>query len=391
MSSKPSSFNPIPSSPSRQNPPLTLSIPRISRHTRLLSLNLEPQANSCPICTEDYPITDLQTLLPCKHHFCSACLKEYLAVKINSNQVLNISCPQSGCTEIFTDKILEGVLEPDIYRKYRELILKKVSIRGSKQHFCPNPGCSRPFKPKKNKEFTQCTCGTKICNYCNNFYHEGKSCVESIDPEFEIYAKENGIKFCMMCKTIVSREGGCAQITCSVCDYQWCWVCGRSYETIHICTGEWNPVPPSLVLNDGASIKAFLKRIWNESSVFKLIGLFIIFALLSPVILLGFLIVLPVGRVEVSRRRPIKSFFSVLLAIFIGILFWAFVIPALGYYAIGFILISPFLLIGFLVTLFQRRRRQREQIPQNEPPKKRWQTRNSQNFAYRQPPPEVDV
>jgi len=49
-----------------------------------------------------------------------------------------------------------------------------------------------------------------------------------------------------MCKTQIYRVEGCIHIKCPVCDYEWCWKCGREHEANHHlgCTEEWSPLPP---------------------------------------------------------------------------------------------------------------------------------------------------
>jgi len=55
-----------------------------------------------------------------------------------------------------------------------------------------------------------------------------------------------------MCKTVVQKIEGCLHITCPVCDYEWCWACGREYTPLHLakCPREWMPEPPKRVLNE---------------------------------------------------------------------------------------------------------------------------------------------
>jgi len=148
MSSKPIFTQPFPTSSSGRKFSISIDIPTTPHDN---SLYLEHQTRICPICTEDYPLNEIQTPLSCKHSFCSSCLKQYLTVKIHSNQILNISCPQSGFQEIFTSNVLEGVLEPEIYTKYRELVLKKIVLKNFQKNLCPNPTCTRQFLPSQTK------------------------------------------------------------------------------------------------------------------------------------------------------------------------------------------------------------------------------------------------
>merc|ERR1712226_366704 len=36
-----------------------------------------------------------------------------------------------------------------------------------------------------------------------------------------------------MCKVPVLKSAGCNHMTCPVCKYQWCWLCGAEYTSIH--------------------------------------------------------------------------------------------------------------------------------------------------------------
>jgi len=211
------------------------------------------------------------------------------------------------------------------------------------------------------KKYTICSsCGTKICNRCDSAFHEGKSCLEAMDPDFAQYVKENGAKFCMVCKTIVERDGGCEHIVCSVCGYQWCWVCGRNYEKMHICKGIWDPVPPT---GEGQFI-AYVKRVKEEGPLLKFIGLVIVLILFSPFLLLGFLVLRTVGRVEVSKDRPMKSCCSIFCAIICAPIAWFIVFCAILVYALLFILMVPCMLIGLIIKCFEgpRQPTQEEQL-----------------------------
>lgn len=43
----------------------------------------------------------------------------------------------------------------------------------------------------------------------------------------------NDIKKCKKCKALVQKVSGCNHMTCKVCKYQWCWLCGSPYSDIH--------------------------------------------------------------------------------------------------------------------------------------------------------------
>ena len=49
-----------------------------------------------------------------------------------------------------------------------------------------------------------------------------------------------------MCKVLIAKGEGCIHITCPVCDYEWCWVCGGEFGEVHRlkCKGFWQPRSP---------------------------------------------------------------------------------------------------------------------------------------------------
>jgi len=354
-------------------------LPTKSSDSVAIDIDRQSQA-TCPICIGDYPSEELKSSLKCQHAFCSACLTEYLTVKINNNEVLEIPCPQSGCTEIFTEKSVKKIIPSKEYTKYQDRVTRKMMLRGPKQNYCPQPGCSRPVKLVEGQDFTMCKCGAKICNACHNLFHEGKSCIEAIDSDFEKYTKENGVKFCMMCKTIVVKETGCNTIKCAVCDYKWCWVCGREYHMSDTCPGEWDPIPPASVRQD--DFMGRLRKSWREGSTLKRIGICLSLFLLSPFLLVGFIIVAPTyyvlqSRVELVRRKPFRSMCVIIGVILFGLLYLPETLTALLLLALFCVFVLPFV---YLVKYCRKKFGKEAPKPQLNT---RWHSRNAENFVYR--------
>ena len=375
------SKNPSNTTNSSSKPPNSSSKPPNS-----VTIDIErQQPATCPICLGDYPLDELRSCLKCKHSFCQTCLTEYLNVKVNNNEVLDILCPQSGCQELFTKKSVKGILTREQYKRYQDLVIKKMDLKSRKKAYCPQPGCSRPVKLAKEEEFSQCECGAKICNACHNPFHEGKTCIEAIDSDFENYARENGVKFCMMCKTVVLKETGCNHMKCAVCDYEWCWVCGRDdKDSRHYCPGEWSPIPPASIRKDGLMWK--LRNSWKEGSVLKRIGICLGLFLLSPLLLIGFLIFYPTyfqigSSLGFQRRKPIKSVCIILGATFLGLILLPNTIMTLIVWAILLALYAVLLFpIIYLVKYLIRKFGKERPKPQLQT---RWHSRNPENFTYR--------
>ena len=206
----------------------------------------------CPICLIDEQGIEPFILSNCNHIFCGSCLKEYLNTQISSFKAHPIKCPQDGCTQIIQAEIIQKLLDQKDFDQYQRLISQKLNKRAQNKLMCPKSGCSRLITQSQNFLYTKCKCESLICNVCGNFWHEGKTCLEVIDPEFTSYSEKNELKFCVMCKTIMAKVDGCTHITCPICDYEWCWICGREYSKNHFsnCPSEWSPLPPKKVLRE---------------------------------------------------------------------------------------------------------------------------------------------
>jgi len=206
----------------------------------------------CPICLTTTSNDENIQLPNCNHSFCQDCLQQYLKFEISSLQrVSKIKCPEDTCALTITSNTLQQLLDPTDFAKYQKLLNIKTSLHNQTK-FCPQSGCSKPLNLSSDSPFTLCSCGIQVCNQCCNPWHEGKNCLEALDIEFEEYMESNNVRFCFMCKTTVAKVEGCPHITCPICDYEWCWLCGQEHTDIHVneCARIWNPIAPKVILKE---------------------------------------------------------------------------------------------------------------------------------------------
>ena len=182
----------------------------------------------------------------------------------------------------------------------------------------------------------------------------------------------------MICKSHVQRVEGCKHITCPICDYEWCWDCGRQYKPEHeqICPKKWSPMPPEL------SRKDIWKREWRNSSKVKRVGLAIGGVLISPIMLLIMFLFWPLWykfnmEKHLNKRNPIKSLGVLILTMFMSILIivGTLVTGLLMYFC------SPIL----LEMKFRQRTNENNSIDDIEndaQSERRWTETNADNFAY---------
>jgi len=345
--------------------------------------DLKDTTPTCSICYLDLPVTSIIHPLACEHSFCRDCYTEYLENKMNSFEVLKITCPQDGCAEIVTDERIKMILSEDRFQRYQELVQKKLSHKSWGQKYCPKAGCYKEFVPDLHNKSTVCTCGTEICNICSQEWHPGKPCIEIKDEEFAEYAKANNIKFCIVCKTAIDRVEGCLHVTCSVCDYEWCWNCGQQFNPKHVCKGVWDPSVPSMNANETKPRGKILSCLFTFLKIliapFAILGIILFVLLFWPLIIQR-----DNGRYRNQpRNRKIKMGICSLM---VGIVCLPIVLICLAFYLLIILLAGIFLCFsdpGYQKILARRRRirriqRERRRIRKNP----RWKMKDGNNFQY---------
>jgi len=342
-------------------------------------------SSQCLICFSEYPISETIIICSAKHRFCQECATQYLKSLIESFKVSKITCPQEGCKELFDTNLIKKLLDEKSFQEYEMKLLAKMTNKDPHQKFCPTPGCLRPYKPSETSSYVLCKCGTKICNTCSNPFHEGKSCLEALDLEFEAFSKENNIKFCIVCKSVVQRVEGCVHITCPMCDYEWCWICGREFLSNHqaICPNEWMPEPPQCLINEINSTKIN----WCELARFLY---------LSPLIIVTFPLCLCFnieGLLREAQGNRQNKYDSVSGLVLLNVLYlgglWFSITELMKaessvLFMIALVLIgvlgcfTGLIVIGFLGNMSEIAQRASTIVKK----KKRWSSRKPQEFKY---------
>jgi len=131
------------------------------------------------------------------------------------------------------------------------------------------------------------------------------------------------VRFCVMCKTLTKRDEGCIHITCPVCDYEWCWNCGREYKSKHSCPRYWSPTAPTS--NNEFLLTDLYKKTWNKGSFVTKVSFAFGFLLFSPFLIIGLLLFWPLFienemSNELSFKHPVKSFCTIITCLIFGIL-----------------------------------------------------------------------
>ena len=137
-----------------------------------------------------------------------------------------------------------------------------------KKHWCPKPGCkqyidARNFQGNKGA----CSeCGFELCLRCGAKYHGDKNCLYVIDDGFKDWVNSKDVNPCPKCKVPVEKDEGCQHMTCAMCRYQWCWICGGEYSDAHYQKGNFTGCPGMQFASNSLGILFFhILFIWVVS------------------------------------------------------------------------------------------------------------------------------
>ena len=94
------------------------------------------------------------------------------------------------------------------------------------------------YAPDMKVTKLQCPlCDTFVCFSCREEWHDEPSCEAAFIKKLGIQDQSKRISFCPMCKLKIQKNEGCNHMTCGVCKYEWCWICGGDHFLPH-CGGQ---------------------------------------------------------------------------------------------------------------------------------------------------------
>ncbi|EDO16610.1 hypothetical protein Kpol_520p33 [Vanderwaltozyma polyspora DSM 70294] len=255
---------------------------------------------SCCICM-DIKKGDRMIKLPCigeeKHLLCVDCTKNYFTNMIEQGNINGIRCPECKYNEIdltklkdfnqiksslFTPMInflfFEGILEPEMCERYKELHYNQAATKLSKHCTYACVTCRRCdqwcVKEDLDDSMVRCNkCEFVFCFDCLHSWHGynnkcgkkvkisrevveeyidednetsderkkeleaqyGKKMLEQEVSEYlsdkmlDLAIAEEGsdLQRCPNCRLVVQRSEGCNKMKCSVCNHMFCYLCGE--------------------------------------------------------------------------------------------------------------------------------------------------------------------
>jgi len=200
------------------------------------------------------------TALPCGHWICNACWSEYLADKINANDILNLRCfmctapsheeaaaGRARAGHVIPDEMVCQRVGPELYKKYNRFVAKNYAETNPNIKWCPEPDCGCVVDGKNagyicnvdNEHAPTVTCenGHRFCFNCNKPAHAPATC--AMVKEWEKRNADQGgdetmiwvqlhSSPCPKCQMAIQKNQGCNHMTCRPpvgCGYDFCWVC----------------------------------------------------------------------------------------------------------------------------------------------------------------------
>ena len=155
-------------------------------------------------------------------------------------KVEQIKCMEYQCYQKIDENFILKHIKNDhiLLEKYEKFKLRAEIINDPNKKQCPQQNCESFLKKLKNDNFVKCQKGHKFCFECLRPWHEGDSCEKIMEKEFLKWKKNKVIKKCPRCKIYTEKNEGCNHMTCSNCQYQWCWLCEEKYNYGHYNQGK---------------------------------------------------------------------------------------------------------------------------------------------------------
>jgi len=184
----------------------------------------------CKICETEKPPKEEIVLQPCEHVVCKECLGDYIVVCVGERQT-NIACPYFKCQSMLPDEVIRAMVATEIYEKLRRFRETAELERNPLLRWCPKADCDGYDLQSSGQRELKCrACGYSYCFDCSEAFHGDLPCPTSSD------SLSPNLKFCPKCRVKVERIEGCSHMQCPRCRFEWCWLCGKPYFSMHFMT-----------------------------------------------------------------------------------------------------------------------------------------------------------
>ena len=215
---------------------------------------VEEETRGCGICYCDEAQSQM-ILCECQpklHWVCHDCLRNWCHTKIDSHEVLVISCPHGfeGCQPELPFFTVSSVIDEPHREKYERLLMEKDWAQNN-AHVVHCPACNFMTEWSVESQIHSITCQNMACetkSFCGKcgmipHYREGdpemnmdcsayakwKAENDGANQAFADYIVNNKVQTCPKCKEGCEKQSGCNFMYCK-CKAMFCLHCGQSLE-----------------------------------------------------------------------------------------------------------------------------------------------------------------
>ncbi|KAF2662956.1 hypothetical protein K491DRAFT_8663 [Lophiostoma macrostomum CBS 122681] len=231
--------------------------------------------STCEVCKDLKPPSAFpirQCTSRCTHppHTCMPCIRDWISATIESKGWDQCACPE--CNELMDYTDVKFFATGDIFLRYDALAARAALSQIPNFHWCLSPDCSsgqiHPYELSQNPTFVCTACSHTYClNHASTPYHSGLSCTEydaflsarnsvASPPPSPLLASASSERRQLRkaarqvkadaklaqqigkrcpnseCGWWIEKNEGCDHMTCSKCQFEFCWLCGAGFEQI---------------------------------------------------------------------------------------------------------------------------------------------------------------
>jgi len=240
-----------------------------------VALPAAPRTQTCRICFDAVP-ADQARASPCGHFFCEDCYGAYLENQVREGSACVLAkCPEQKCTTVVPPALWDSLLEAKAAVQYGKFRLEHFVGSSKDLRWCPGAGCGKVVRAGGGVTSVRCAvasggCGAAFCVRCGEEAHAPAGC-KPLSQWSEKCSNESetanwilaNTKRCPKCNTRIEKNQGCNHIVCSVCKYDFCWMCMGPWADHGATTGGYykcNKFDPNAKNDDDQSDSARAKR-----------------------------------------------------------------------------------------------------------------------------------
>ena len=180
---------------------------------------------------------------PLNCEVCAACLRANITSQFTRlTDVNRIKCIcQSGQ---IPEHVIKAAVEPKEYQRLLRLRLSRKIDGNKNMIWCPHLGCEQEIEKKRgDKQKIQCTyCQNFACFSCQKPWHEGR-CRSEQSGAFRCFTLTKDVRRCPRCRVRIEKNEGCPHMSCSRCNFYFCWACMGELNDTH---STWYKICPEL-------------------------------------------------------------------------------------------------------------------------------------------------